>query len=621
MKKIVRIRLYIALSGIIAIILLLGVWAAAMLYNTSSDRQRAAVTVGCKGYYELLADGKPVLVFRQWNDRSVFTGAALSADSLGGADDMASGVWVNRYALLPSCRGRVLTAGLDIMIANVPSRPRLDSLIAEAREYYDSRVKVLDRKADEMGYYLRVHSVSDPEYNTIAMRNEEIKQRLWRADSIRRILSRLDSGIVVSVRHISIYHIIYKDADGRSRSVVARQLAKSRNRRITLLQTADRKTPSGVSAMSLLHGTTGLGFRPLEVKLFPATPNQSSGVAVWSNTIHRLRGLTWHGPRIDTARVKFIGTWSKDSLITVVIRDSSFRYEGQVDSRLRFSGHGLWTGRDRTVYEGQWKEGERSGFGYAFSAKGKMRVGEWRNDRFYGERLEYSSDRIYGIDISKYQHIKGRHRYAIDWSRLRVSSLGHLSRKSVRGTVDFPVSFVYIKSTEGATLRNPYYGKDYLDARRHGFHVGSYHFFSTRSDAVAQANFFVRNTKFSRGDFPPVLDVEPLPSQIRRMGGVGVMFSRIRTWLRLVGNHCGVKPVLYVSQIFVNRYLPLAPDLMRDYDVWIARYGEYKPDVRLVYWQLCPDGGVRGIHGKVDINVFNGYAAQFDDFKKSKTIH
>jgi lysozyme len=67
----------------------------------------------------------------------------------------------------------------------------------------------------------------------------------------------------------------------------------------------------------------------------------------------------------------------------------------------------------------------------------------------------------------------------------------------------------------------------------------------------------------------------------------------------------------------VNKYLPLAPDIRENYQVWIARYGEYKPDVQLVYWQLCPDGRVKGIHGEVDINVFNGYKDEFEKFKKN----
>ena len=54
--------------------------------------------------------------------------------------------------------------------------------------------------------------------------------------------------------------------------------------------------------------------------------------------------------------------------------------------------------------------------------------------------------------------------------------------------------------------------------------------------------------------------------------------------------------------------------------MWIARYGEYKPDVRLAYWQLCPDGHVAGIKGEVDINVFNGYQAEFKKFVSQNCI-
>jgi lysozyme len=75
-----------------------------------------------------------------------------------------------------------------------------------------------------------------------------------------------------------------------------------------------------------------------------------------------------------------------------------------------------------------------------------------------------------------------------------------------------------------------------------------------------------------------------------------------------------------VGQNFVNKYLGKAPDIKRDYLVWIARYGEYKPDVRLAFWQLCPDGRVKGITGTVDINVFNGYHDQYQDFLDLYTI-
>jgi lysozyme len=99
-----------------------------------------------------------------------------------------------------------------------------------------------------------------------------------------------------------------------------------------------------------------------------------------------------------------------------------------------------------------------------------------------------------------------------------------------------------------------------------------------------------------------------------------VLFKHVRQWLQAVERRTKVKPILYVSQSFVNRYLPEAPDLKRNYLVWIARYGEYKPDVKLAVWQLSPNGRVRGIHGEVDINVFNGYHTQWEAFLEEMTL-
>jgi lysozyme len=81
-----------------------------------------------------------------------------------------------------------------------------------------------------------------------------------------------------------------------------------------------------------------------------------------------------------------------------------------------------------------------------------------------------------------------------------------------------------------------------------------------------------------------------------------------------------VRPILYVNQRFVTHYLSEAPDLMENYLVWIARYGEYKPGVHLVMWQLSADGRVKGIRTDVDVNVFNGYEPQWEQFLKEETI-
>lgn len=333
------------------------------------------------------------------------------------------------------------------------------------------------------------------------------------------------------------------------------------------------------------------------------------------------RGISRQGTGIerDTTDRIIVGHYEADTLTTGIRLDSAAIYSGDFGGNMA-NGHGCCVTQDGTYYEGQWVNDRRQGFGFAISPTTHLRVGQWNGDRYLGERMHYTSERIYGIDISRYQHGHGRKKYPILWNQLRITYLGNKNQKNAKGTVDYPVSFVFIKSTESTNIRNPFYAQDYLIARQQGIPIGAYHFFSYKTSGSAQASHFLMNTLFKKGDLPPVLDLEPYPSQIAAMGGPQVLFKHVRQWLQAVERRTKVKPILYVSQSFVNRYLPEAPDLKRDYQVWIARYGEYKPDVKLAVWQLSPNGRVRGIHGEVDINVFNGYHTQWEAFLEEMTL-
>ena len=326
---------------------------------------------------------------------------------------------------------------------------------------------------------------------------------------------------------------------------------------------------------------------------------------------------------LDSLGRTIIGTFQADTLCEGLRIDSTGSYLGEF-SRLKAHGYGACLMADGSYFQGYFENDRRHGFGLELLNPGgkepRLRVGQWLKNRYWGERVAYTPERIYGIDIARYQHEQGRRRYPIDWNKMRITYLGHRSHKNVRGTADYPVSFIFIKSTESTTVRNRYYAADYRQARQHGIRVGAYHFFRLRTTGAAQAQFFLRHTSFTPGDLPPVLDVEPSDAQIRQAGGPEAMFRQVRTWLRIVEQHTGVRPILYVNQRFVNVYLSQAPDIKRDYRVWIARYGEYKPDVRLAFWQLSPDGRVAGIRPEVDINVFNGYQHQFDKFLEEETI-
>ncbi len=375
------------------------------------------------------------------------------------------------------------------------------------------------------------------------------------------------------------------------------------------------KSISGAARLSVAHERW---MKPDSVLVLPPVFMESMG-GVW-------RGGRWYklprqgrGVGNDSLGRWVSGLWDADTVSEGNRVDSSGVYRGQFSRGIMAEGHGIFHSSDGVYYQGQFISDRMHGFCISLDCH-KLRIGEWADGRYRGQRLNFTTERIYGIDISRYQHGKGRRYYPIHWKNLRVRSLGTLSKKRVTGAVDYPVSFIYIKSTEGVSIRNKYYLADYRAARKHGLRCGAYHFFSTKTPGAAQARHFLRYSRFQRGDLPPVLDVEPTHRQIAQMGGVNAMFASIRSWLNIVRRRTGVRPVLYVSQTFVNKYLPQAPDLMHGYNIWIARYGEFKPDVHLVFWQLCPDGRVSGITGEVDVNVFNGYSTQFKKFLETECI-
>lgn len=306
--------------------------------------------------------------------------------------------------------------------------------------------------------------------------------------------------------------------------------------------------------------------------------------------------------------------WDGDTIVSAIRIDSQGVYQGQMDRQMQACGQGTMDEWDGCHKEGFWRDDVQHGFGFDSSPQHQLRIGEWRNGKFLGERMRYTAQRIYGIDISRFQHEIGRRRFPINWKQLRITSFG--SRHDI-GNQTFPVSFAYIKATEGINIRNRYFPADYQQARLHNIRVGAYHFFSMHTPAIEQAHHFLRTAKIQANDLPPVLDVEPTDAQVKKIGGDEVLMQRIRIWMNIVERRTGKRPILYVNQGFVNRHMNNAADIKQRHNIWIARYSQYKPDVKLVYWQLCQDGRVSGIKGYVDINVFNGYQGQYEEFLRT----
>lgn len=200
----------------------------------------------------------------------------------------------------------------------------------------------------------------------------------------------------------------------------------------------------------------------------------------------------------------------------------------------------------------------------------------------YGN-VTYPQGKVRGIDISHYQE-------DINWDKLRNAS--------IQGS---PVSFVFIKATEGTSILDENFNQNFFNAKKNDIVRGAYHFFSTTSPAKDQAKYFCKMVQLDEKDLPPVLDVETIgdytPAKLQ---------SEVKKWMGQVEKHYGVKPILYTSYKFKTSYLN-TPDFDQ-YPYWIAHYYvdslEYKGEWK--FWQHTDAGRVDGVKGYVDINVFNG---------------
>lgn len=190
---------------------------------------------------------------------------------------------------------------------------------------------------------------------------------------------------------------------------------------------------------------------------------------------------------------------------------------------------------------------------------------------------------IHGIDISHYQ---GK----IDWGRL-------LQNKQTAT----PLHFIFMKATEGGDHNDTTFQTNFANARNHGFIRGAYHFYIPGTDALKQADFFIRTVKLDSGDLPPVLDVEVTGRKEKKELQQG-----IKRWLDRIESHYGVKPILYTSYKFKTRYLD--DSIFNAYPYWIAHYyvDSVKYQGKWNFWQHTDVGNVPGIKEDVDLNVFNG---------------
>ncbi len=194
---------------------------------------------------------------------------------------------------------------------------------------------------------------------------------------------------------------------------------------------------------------------------------------------------------------------------------------------------------------------------------------------------------IHGIDVSRYQS-------DIDWEIV----------------ADQGIAFAFVKASEGETISDNFFCKNWKEMKGAGIRRGAYHFFRPKTSVLTQAQNFMDNVILEKGDLPPVLDIEVLD-------GVSPedLVLRVKTWLEIIEMQYQIRPIIYTNLKFYNNHLA---DSFPEYPVWIARYNKYfEPlltnGVDWKFWQYGNRGRLEGINGDVDFNVFRGTIEELDE--------
>ena len=318
------------------------------------------------------------------------------------------------------------------------------------------------------------------------------------------------------------------------------------------------------------------------------------------------------------------GEWKNDALPYGNLTTKVSIYNGHFDQDLNINGFGIVRYSDQyidgkrkqgqndteitSVYIGNWNKNVKEGLGRAVKVNGNMEFGYFREGvlpKVAGANYRIGGS-VYGIDLSHFQA-------DIDWNNLALycDKNGNVFNKPAKDkTYMQPVFFAYIKSTEGATIKDEMFSIRMIEAERHGIVKGTYHFLRLGSPIEAQLKNFFETATYTKGDLPPALDIE-MENEILQYG-VAQMQSMALKWLEDVEKKMGVRPIIYTRENLRNKYLN--DSRFKKYQFWIARYSDNGPDnFDWQIWQKTEKGQMGGHKGNVDINLFRG---NYDALKK-----
>lgn len=232
-------------------VILLAVVAVSYLPTSRQKMCRSVAMMECRSYYVVRAGGKRLFCFRTLSPDTLLAGVDTAAAKIAEVDYMPA-CWVNRWAFLPSCKGRLLTRekGNADSVRSWMARHGEWMLVRE-KARMEREMKALDHKASELKYYLNVHNVQDEGFNTVSQYAVKVNHD---KDSVAHILGKLKhlrAGARIAVDHVTDYTLLERTEAGKQKRIPCRRCSSKDESGFVLVQTIDGKTPDGACAQSL----------------------------------------------------------------------------------------------------------------------------------------------------------------------------------------------------------------------------------------------------------------------------------------------------------------------------------------------------------------------------------
>lgn len=178
------------------------------------------------------------------------------------------------------------------------------------------------------------------------------------------------------------------------------------------------------------------------------------------------------------------------------------------------------------------------------------------------------------------------------------------------GSIDYEkvkndgIEVIYIRSSEGEFYVDPYYLRNYNNAKVNGLRVGFYHYLTATSieEAIQQADFFVSLVGGLEPDCRLAMDFEQFGTlNTNEINEISLAF------LQRVEEKSGKEVVIY-SDLSNARNI-FSKELASKYPIWIAEYGVERPSNNekwdtWIGFQYSDEGEIEGINRKVDLDYF-----------------